>query len=172
MPTRTDHDDRRRAFTLVEVLVVVAIIGIASAIVVPRMLEAGTLGVQGAARAVVSDVMFAQNEAIAHARTRQLEFDVAGNGYSVLDESDNVLTATWIDHTANNYRIDFDENQRFEGVELMAADFGGNDRLVFDDLGAPSSGGSVDLQYESHTFRVSVAPFTGRVTVERVTEVE
>ena len=60
------------------------------------------------------------------------------------------------------------DDERFQGVRIVSADFGGQPSIQFDDLGAPSTGGSVELEYDEQRYRVEVAAFTGRVTVEKV----
>ncbi len=165
----------RLAYTLIEVLVVVTIIGIASAIVVPHMLRSGTLGVQAAARIIVADLMFAQNEAIAAQAARRVYFDVANNqyriaAYDVGTGTWETIHVNWMSGGGGNYVIDFDADTRFQGVELVSTSFdlGGDPALEFDDLGAPSQGGNVVVRFENTRYRISVAAFTGRVTVEEI----
>ena len=50
-----------RGYTLIEVLLVVTVIGIAGAVVVPNLMAGGTRGVQAAARIVSADILIAQN---------------------------------------------------------------------------------------------------------------
>lgn len=166
----TATTSRRAAFTLIEVLIVVTIIGLASAVIVPHMLSAGTLGVQSATRIVVADMMFAQNDAMAQQAGRQIMFDVAGNGYRLADAGGTTLSADWMGGVSENYAVDFDDDARFAGVAIRSADFGGDAVIQFDDLGAPDSGGTVELEFNDHRFRITVAEFTGRITVDRVTE--
>lgn len=173
---RTPPNPRRKiaAYTLVEVLITVTIMGIAAAIVVPNMLQGGTMGVQAGARMIVADVLFAQNEAMAHNSQRRVVFDPAGNSYSVQKYDSDA--GAWVLETnpvlggnsTNNYQIDFDEDGRFEGVDIVSADFGGSDTIQFDDLGNPSSGGTVQIRYDQHIYDIKIAPFSGRVTVEKV----
>ena len=158
----------RRAYTLVEVLIVVSILGIVGAMVVPSMLTAGEMGVQAAARIVVADLLYAQNEAIAQQAERRVVFDLAENRYRLVDENGKPLTAKWIDGKGENYEIDFDEDRRFQGVSLVAVDFETNPGVAYDVLGTPNHGGSVELQYERRRYRINVASFTGRVTVTQV----
>lgn len=151
------------AFTLVEVLVVVMIMGIAAALVVPQLLNAGQMTIQAASRMVMSDVLYAQNEAIARQTERRVVFDVDNNSYSLTDESGTTLSVTWM---PAGYTIDFDDDKRFSGVTLTAVDFGGSTTLAFDELGAPTSGGTIELAANSNQYRITVSAFTGRVTVE------
>ncbi len=168
-----------RAFTLVEVLVVVTIIGLAGAIVVPHLLTAGTLGVQAAARSVIADILYAQNDAIAAQDTRRVVFDVANNRYwltaddsfllNVIPAPTNALTVAWKGAASGpNYLINFNTDERFDGVTLENPGFGGFPTLEFDALGGPTNGGSVDVVFNNTRLRVTVAPFTGRVTVDQV----
>lgn len=170
---------RRRsagAYTLVEVLITVAIMGLAAAIIVPNMLQAGTLGVQAGARMIIADLLFAQNEAMAQQSARRVTFDPADNSYKI--EKYDRANAAWVlefnraygnNGSEQNYEMDFDEDSRFNGVDIVSADFGGSGQVEFDDLGNPSSGGTIRLRFDAHAFDIRVAPFTGRVTVEKVT---
>ena len=165
---------RRHAFTLIEVLMVVAIMGLAGMVVVPQMLNASSLGVQAAARAVVGDTLYLQSNAIASQRERQLRFNVGENWYGLYDISDSenpvMLEANWVGNGVgdNTYRIDFGKDSRFEGVSIVSANFGGNTYLDFDSLGSPLTGGNVLLQGDGFQIRVSIAPFTGRVTISQL----
>ena len=159
---------RQRAFTLIEVLITVTIIGIAAAVVVPRMLEAGTLTTQGAARMVVADLLVAQNDAVAQQDARRVVFDTVNNRYSVTDDAGTVITAKWEGSGANNYIRQFGLGSRFETVALSNVTFAGN-LIEYDALGAPSSGGSVDVVSNGTAYRVTVAALTGRVTVNAIT---
>lgn len=65
----------RRAYTLVEMLIVVAILGLAAAIVIPTMASATYLRMQGSLRTLVSDLSIAQSDAIAFQRRRAVVFN-------------------------------------------------------------------------------------------------
>ena len=155
-------------YTLVEVLIVVTILGVASALVVPHMLAAGTLGVQAAARIIVADMLYAQNDAIAQQRNRSVVFDTVGESYELQDENGDVLSVAWKSGQANNYEVDFTTDDRFQGVVIVSADFSGVSTLEFDALGGPLNGGTVVIEFQGTSYRVTVAAFTGRVTVEQI----
>ncbi len=151
---------------------IVTILGIISVVVVPQMLTAGTLGIQAAARIVMQDILFAQNEAIAQQRTIKVVYDAAGNAYSVTDATGTPLTMGWLDGTAGNYTIDFDTDDRFEGIEIrsVTVDAGATPatELEFDDLGSPtlSTEMAIVVGFDTQELTVRVQPFTGRVTVD------
>ena len=165
---------KRHAFTLVEVLMVVTIMGIAGMVVVPQMLAASSLGVQAAARSVVADELYLQSNAIASQAERRMVFNVEENWYGLYDISDSenpvILEANWVSSGVgdNAYRISFGKDSRFDGVSIVSANFGGNAYLDFDSLGSPLTGGNVVLQGDGFQYRVQVAPFTGRITISKV----
>ncbi|MFI4859737.1 MAG: prepilin-type N-terminal cleavage/methylation domain-containing protein [Phycisphaerales bacterium JB063] len=164
----------RSAYTLIEVLITVTIMGLAAAVVVPNMLHGGTLGVQAGARMIVADTLYAQNEAMAQNEARRVLFDVPGNSYTVqhydIDEGEWVADQNPVlgGTATTNYIIDFDTDNRFQGVEIISADFGGESWVEFDDLGNPSSGGAVRLQFGQYRYEIKIAPFSGRLTVNEL----
>ncbi|MEM6334055.1 MAG: type II secretion system protein [Planctomycetota bacterium] len=166
---------RRRGYTLIEVLVTVTVLALASAVVVPSLLRSGELGLQAAARMVIADTLFTQNDAIAYQAPRRIVFDVSNNEYRLEEGvADNIGNITWsvMDGRlqgggGGEYLVDFDTDNRFDGVVLIAADFNGSEMVSFDVLGGPSSGGFVRLRFEGEVYRIEVAEFTGRVSVSR-----
>ena len=153
----------RRAFTLVEVLVVVAIIGIASAVVVPAMLQNSTMAIQAAGRIVIADLVWAQNDAIAMQKSRKLIFDAANNKYQITDAAGNPVNVPGVSNAT--YEVNFNTDKRFSGVFLGQSDFSGTASIEFNELGSPNTGGWVDLIAQGTQYRVSVAEVTGRVTI-------
>lgn len=172
---------RPRAFTLVELLIVVVLMGIAGALVIPQMGTVGSLRVQGALRTVVSDITFAQADAIAFQERRAVVFDLDASSYSLVQ----VLSGE-IDPAANTLyepsrpggRFVADlADPRFGGARITRADFNGGPILVFDDVGAPvadassdapGTGGVVTILGADSSWDIVVEPFTGRVSVRQV----
>ena len=169
--TRYDARICRLGFTLIEVLIAIVIMGIAGAIIVPHMLASGTLGVQAASRMVIADILFAQNDAISQQADRQVFFDTTGNQYRLADGSGNTLTVDWKGGAGEgqNYVVDFANDNRFSGIQIQNVDFGvGSQRLVFDALGTPASGGKLEVAFQGVVYQIDVAPFTGRVTIHQI----
>lgn len=170
-----------RAYTLVEVLIVVTVIGIASAVVVPHMLDASTLGIQAAARSVMADVIYAQNEAVVQQTRRRVVVDTTAERYWLVDPADPTqpLELDWRVGGGESF-IDFLTDERFRGVTLAKVTGGpgsytfieddGQVVFEFDELGSPIQGGgqSVGLVADDQRFVITVAEFTGRVTVAPV----
>ena len=138
MTARPARPTRRRAFTLVEILIVVTIMGVAGALIVPSMLSAGTLGLQGAARLVVADIQYAQQEALAAGRERGIEFDPVTDRYRMFDENGRTIDLNWmrtggrvdtLDGSGNvverGWTVDFRTDNRFSSIDLVGARFEG-----------------------------------------------
>ena len=186
---------KRRAYTLVELVIVIAILGLAGALLVPRLINADTFTVQAAVRSVIADLTFAQTDALAMQRIRRFQFlrDENGrlHGYAVIAPSNQSLydlgfdpeNAEYLDHrtavgTDGRFIVDFDLDDRFAGVRITDADFGGNDWVAFDALGGPlqaggsplTSTGEVRMRGESGAYLLRLSGFTGKITVERIEE--
>ncbi len=165
----------RRAYTLIEVLVVVTVLGLAAALVVPSMGNTGVLRVQAAVRTVVSDITYAQADAMAFQSGRAILFDADANLYTLCE-----VRGTVIDPVADRIYDQTFADKRFGDAAIVAANFGGQGRLIFDEMGAPvtTPGGSIpapngwiDVRGSDETYRITVEGYTGRVTVSRVEEV-
>lgn len=172
---------RRRAYTLLELMIVIVLLGITAAVVAPNLRGSEPLRVQTAVRALASDIMFAQSDALAYQQRRAVVFDPDSNGYWIAEVNSDEL-----DFDADAmYRID-GPDQRFlvslddlsgGAAQLISAEFDGEEFLVFDELGGPvagltsetpSSGGNLVVGGDDGTrFRLRVEPYTGRVTVQR-----
>jgi general secretion pathway protein H len=165
------HASIQRAFTLVEVLVVVAIIAIAGAVVVPSMKQTGSMSVQAAGRQVIADLLVAQNDAIAKQLTRKVVFDPDNNTYKVTAADGSTIGMNWMsgDASAGNYIINFSTDDRFSGVRIENVEFGDDKTIAFDPLGAPDTGGTIDVVFGQFRYRVTVTAMTGRVTIAPVT---
>lgn len=184
----------RRGFTLIEVLLVVAILGIAGVLVIPSMTQTGVLRVQAAVRTVVADITFLQSDAVAFQARRVIMFGVvprrnpdtlawefvAGNGYTLAEVSGAELDLETDalpdpDEPSKPYGRNFDLPE-YGGAQLAEPAFNGEALLIFDELGGPvaeldgpdpGNGGTFKISGSGSTFLVTVQAYTGRVRVTR-----
>ena len=175
--SRSIYNNLRPAFTLVEMLVVVLIIGIAMTVIIPMIGNCNDFRVATAARQLVSALLYAQTKAISTQQRHRVVFDSAGNNYKIevqnTDGSFSVIT-----HPVNKspYQITYSNIGELESVTIDdSVDFGGESTVWFDSLGVPYSGdavavslaaqGDVTVSAGSESQTISVAPVTGRVSI-------
>jgi general secretion pathway protein H len=176
---------QRRAFTLIELLIVVVLLGIAGAMVIPQMGTVGALRAHGALRTIVSDITYAQSDAIAFQQPRAVQFDTASSSYRLIQVVGTTVSATNTMYDASNYKaggryvVTFDGNESFGGARISAVSFTGvtpSNTLIFDEMGTPviaagsntpSTGGSVTVSTPDNTYVITIEAYTGRVAVRK-----
>lgn len=163
----------RRAYTLIELLIAIVLLGIASAVVIPSIGSADALKVQSAVRAIVADINAAQSEALATQRGRAIVFDVTNNKYQIIEVNGTTLNPA--QDLIREVRL-VTTGSGLTGT-IASADFGGTGTLVFDELGGPvtgpgsstpGAGGTIRVTGFGSTFQLTVEAYTGRVTVQRL----
>ncbi len=153
-------------FTLVEILVVVVIIAIAAAMVVPCLGTHCDVEAMSATQAMVADLEYAQNQAIATQSNVTVAFNTGAESY-LLRDANNVTLQQPI--SKNNYQVTYPTTSGYQDVNLMTANFNGQPTLTFDHLGSPAQGGQVTLGAGGYSYQVSVAAVTGKITVAQLT---
>lgn len=168
--------DPKRGFTLIEVLMVIVILGVAALIVVPMASPAAGLQVTGATLQLASDLEYARSMAISRGQTYKVVFDPDNRTYEVEDASGNVLA-----HPVNfgkTYVVNYAADTRFAQISIDEADFDGAvnadglPEVRFDGLGSPFNAdgdpldsGQVRLVAASESRTVTVEPVTGIISV-------
>jgi prepilin-type N-terminal cleavage/methylation domain-containing protein len=178
---------RKSAFTLVEILTVLVIIGIASAVVIPQLGTRDDIKVASAARTLTADLIYAQNLAISQQKYIYIRFDVANNNYKLLNVA-NSSGDTLLSHpiTQKSYIQQFGAaSNTLSSVSIQSVDFDGVDStiadeftLAFDEMGAPFAfcydvnkdseikNGVIVLKSGGFTATVTVQPYTGEILVQ------
>jgi prepilin-type N-terminal cleavage/methylation domain-containing protein len=174
----------RSAFTLVELLVVVAILGIASLMIVPALGTSDDLRIAAAARILLSDMQYAQNRAIALQKNHYIEFN--DNSYSIYTRDASTSPPYQINNPVTNdpYTTTFGAGGpgNFANVTIGTFNFGsGSTSLCFDDLGTPwgydpvgdnatqlTTAATVTLQMANGSFPlvVTIQPYTGEASAQ------
>ena len=85
-----------RGYTLVEMLIVIAVLGLAGALLVPHLVNREDMASQAAVRMLIADLSFAQSDALAHQGFRRMYFYPDGSGYCLYRV------------TSGDYYLDFD----------------------------------------------------------------
>lgn len=175
-------------FTLVEILTVVLILGIASAIVAPQIGSRDDLKVRAAARVLIADLLYAQNMAVAQQKYHYVKFDPDAEEYTVMstvDPSPEIVTIkNPVTKDPFSTKMGPDGNSRLSDVRIKSAVFNGEDAanftnkftVAFDELGQPHVydavndknplfDGTVVLQCGPHEIAVTIERYTGEIKV-------
>ena len=171
-----------QAYTLIELLIVVGVLGLAASLLIPSLNNTDSLSIQGAVRRVIGDLHFAQSDALAQQEYRRVEFFDDGSGYVITRSPFNAASDYITDPMARAgtdqaYIVLFSTDERFEGIEISAVDIdGGEDFITYDELGGTitdggdaGTGGTIILTSPNAEYRITVAGFTGKLTVEDIT---
>lgn len=127
------------AFTLVEMLLVLVLIGMVSSLVVPRYANViAQQQVDATARRIIMDLERARTDARFSSTAREVNFFPVDNYYVIPNTPDP-------DHPmTTEYRVDVDQEPYL--ANLVSAQFGGDANVLFDGYGEPDSGGTVVVQ--------------------------
>lgn len=172
----------RRCYTLIELLLVCAILGIAGSLLIPHMVGRDIMACQAAVRLIIGDITFAQSDALAHQEIRRIHFNDDGLGYSISRVTQAQLAQPFDPDSADyihdplgggEYLVNIGGDDRFAGVTIedIDIDSGGSD-LHFDALGgtltasgAVGVGGSIVVASPNDRYQITISPFTGKITV-------
>ena len=176
------------AYTLIELLIVIAVLGIAGALLIPHLAYKDSLASQAAVRLLISGLSFAQSDALANQEFRRVYFYPDGTGYCIfrVTEAEFDLpfdpnTADYIDDPlhvvgdSRGYIVDFTTKNRFDNVSINSVSIdGGNLYVTYDALGgtvmtgnAPGTGGQIRVQAADNIYQIDIAPFAGKLTVTK-----
>ena len=184
---------RRRAYTLIELLMVIVVLGLAGALVIPKFMGIEGMEAQAAVRKIIGDLSFAQSDALAHQEYRRVHFYDDGRGYCLFRVDSTDYDTAWSDLIEDDldyindplggagalgrYVVDFDADPRFRGVAILDVQIDGGGSgpegdIVYDDLagtlrggGLPGTGGTIQVGSGAQIFTITLAPFTGKLTV-------
>jgi prepilin-type N-terminal cleavage/methylation domain-containing protein len=171
----------RRAFTLIEILSVVVILGIVSAIVVPQISSRDDLQAASTARAIMADLLYAQNRAITTQQMQYVSFDTVNQQYGLYSSMSPLTALTQpVDHTAYVMTFNGSGPNTVGNATLTSATFGsGETTVAFDATGVPysydtgsrtttelTSAGTVVVTSGNYSVTVTVEPNTGDISVQ------
>lgn len=175
----------RRAFSLVELLIIIMLLAIVAGLALPTLGDTDQLKLREAARLLAADIEYAQAESIAHAvpdEQRIIKVDVGENRYWI---GTNAAPDTPIDDLTRPLHEDEDKYEDYliaygqgralglSGVEIQAVDFGRDAYLRFDQYGTPlhpdgtlrTSDATISLTAGGSTLNVVINHGTGEVTI-------
>ena len=164
---------QRHGFTLVELLIVIAVLVIAAAIVIPSIGSAADTQAISAARILGSDLEVARSLALTTQQPHSLVFSPERQSYKVVSDYGGQAYASVaaVPHpvtAGRQFDVTLNRQSGMSAVTISAVSFGGLTYVTFDSQGEPSAGGAVIVESGQVQMQVSVAALTGAVTVTRI----
>jgi prepilin-type N-terminal cleavage/methylation domain-containing protein len=149
------------AFTLIEIMIVVVIIGIAAAMAVPMISSGASFQIRSAANLVVADLEYAKSMAISRGQSYKVVFDAANESYQILKVSDDSVVRP---PDRNCDTMSFPNENRIHDVVIDSTSFTAG-AVTFDYLGSPDAGGTVVLKAGEIARTITIEPVTGFISV-------
>ena len=158
-----------RAFTFAEVLVVIVVIGVVTALIIPRLGTNNATKLIAAASVVMGDLGYAQGESISFPDDlRRFVVDPGGASYYIAAASAPTTPLT-NPITKRAYRTTFGTENvtALSGVTISAYSFNGGANLNFGMYGelSQSSAATITLSCGGKTLTLTINATTGVVTV-------
>lgn len=177
-PERATVRRRSGGFTVIEMLCVVVIMAIAAALVYAQMAGQGYVQAESAARNIVSDLLLAQNTAIATQLPVYVSFNTgsaASNGIS----SDSYALCSTLSPNALFLTNPLSQQSYVNSWQnanwtISSVNCGGQSYMDFNSLGEPettpgtpiTANATVVITSAGYNFVVTILPYTGDITVD------
>lgn len=159
----------RCAFSMIELVMVLLVIGIAAAMVVPKLESTEASRLTSAANMLAADIDYARVESITNPDdTRLFIIDADHSGYTIAPSSDPTTT---ISHPVANgpFSIRFGSGHaaHLDGVTVMSYAFDGDRQLGYGIYGQPDQADPATVTLGSGDYRLTLTidPTTGEPSI-------
>lgn len=163
----------KKAFTLVEMLILVMILSIVAMVAIPMLGSASTMQVKAAANKIAADLEYAKSMAISRQKNYSIIFDIDNETYQIQDDSGVVIKDPM--QTSKDFVVDFKKDSRISQVNILSVSFDSAVVITFDYLGSPYSGMSsnslidgsngITLKAGDTQMEILVEPVTGYINI-------
>lgn len=175
--SKNEGRTRFYGFTLIEIIIVVVILGIAALLAIPMMGTAANIQVKSAANMIAADLEYARSMAITTQQRHSVVFNSATESYEVHNSLGAVIAHPV--KTGSILSVSFPGNSDLSRVVIESAVFDDDTdgAVTFDYLGSPYKGlttdaasslvsGIITLKADTFSMTVEIEPVTGYITIQ------
>ncbi len=127
-----------KAFTILELIMVILILGIIAAVVMSSMQVPSELRLEAAKNKIMHDIRYAQNLSVAQQRQYGVRFSPIENRYWLYDVAAGLNVRITDPVTGKNYEVNFNNDSRYQNVTITILPPWINGRILyFDKWGRP-----------------------------------
>ncbi len=161
-----------KAFTLVELVILIVILGFLVLISIPNIDSYLDAKIYSCAQKINSDIRYTQYLSIAEHKSYGVEFNTSTNYYRVYEVDTGTLA---IDpYSRANMELDLDTTEEYRGVNISSVNIDSSNEIRFSSLGEPldsssnelSASGTIVLNYSGKSKTITVYPVTGWIEVQ------
>jgi len=165
------RQSRFNGFTLVEIIIVVVILGIAAMMAVPMFSGAADMQVRAAANRLAADLDYAKGLAVTYQKSCSVVFNPANESYQI-QYADGTSVKNPV-RPDQDYIVSFSTDSNMSRVNIDSTDLT-DDTVTFDYMGSPYAGlgtttslnsGLITLKADDFTMTVNIEPMTGYVSI-------
>ncbi len=168
---------QNKAFTLIESIMVMVIIGVLAALAIPRFSSFYNIKFNSAIKKVVSDIRYAQQLAVARHESYKIIFNTSNETYRALRVSDGTAVQDPFTRQPLDPWVNFSTDPQYKGINIFSTSLSGT-TLRFNWQGLPQEGSSdvsptdlpsersVTFQYKGNNLSVYITPNTGRLRIQ------
>ncbi|QQE11041.1 prepilin-type N-terminal cleavage/methylation domain-containing protein [Planctomycetota bacterium] len=165
----------KNAFTLVEVLMVVMILAIASAIGVPMLSDTTESKLTQAAKLISADIALAQNESITHGDNLRVMRVIEGSDTYWISTQSDTETPILDKAQGGSYLVKFGQGRASSlgGITIETVSFNDDEMLGFGLYGQLDEGDdqTITLRKDSKRICLTIAASSGEVSVGNIMNV-
>ena len=158
-----------KAFTIIELIIVIVIISVAAMLAGPMLGSAADMQVRAAANMMAADLEYAKSLSMSTQNNYTVVFDAANESYQIEETTSPGIAIDHPHRTGTPYIVNFTNDSRISRVDIVSAVFDAETAVTSDYLGSPYSGSGVATALNSGVATVSADSFSLIVTVEPVT---
>ena len=162
----------KQGFTLIELVMMIAILGILALAFMPKTTANPRVRLEAACQKIALDLRYAQEMAMAQQVRFGVSFDTVNDAYFVYRV--NIATKAKDPQTMNNFDVSFVTLNEFKGMDIASTNF--SNKVEFDSKGGPYDGNgavlssqgiiTVQAQVGAYSRTVRIEPKTGKVSIQ------